>query len=119
MRLLRDEPGGALELLSETLHVGDFSKTTVSWYSADPIPLDRLVSLAGESLTHCLFSADPVPSRLRVTFRWYANAHGASAKDDAALALGVSLDAIVGAKQGLPGQLMAQRFAFLDSDPAA
>jgi hypothetical protein len=54
--------------------------------------------------------------RLRVAARWNAEAHWASESHDAALALGVALDAIVGSRNALPGRLMAQRFAHLEAD---
>jgi hypothetical protein len=120
-RTLEGTPSGYLELACEPLCLGDFSTTPVFWLSAEPLPLDRLLSndARRELVSSYLTSDKPIPSRLRVAARWYADSHWASDDDDAALALGVALDAIVGTKGASPSQLMAQRFAFLEPDPAA
>lgn len=89
------------------------------WFSVDPVDLYAL--LADDSrrdfVLACLTSTDVIPRRLRVAARWYADAHWSLDKDDAILALGVALDALVGARQGLPGRILAQRFAYLEPDP--
>jgi len=93
---------------------------SVRWYSADPVPLDELldepavVALIGEAAT----GTRAVLNRLRVAARWYSGAHWSYEPDDAALFLGVALDAIVGSRDGLPGRVMAQRFAYLHPDPS-
>lgn len=92
---------------------------SVHWYSAEPLPLDKL--LAAKSVMapveRCLFSNNGVAPRVRVAARWFAEAFWASEIDDAALALGVALDALVGSKSGLPGRAMKERYALLDPNP--
>jgi hypothetical protein len=92
---------------------------SVHWYSADPVPLDELLVDAGpDRLTTAALDNAPISRRLRVAARWYADGQWSRDADDAALALGVALDAIVGSRSALPGRVMAQRFALLDADPA-
>ncbi|GMA90324.1 hypothetical protein GCM10025869_08530 [Homoserinibacter gongjuensis] len=92
----------------------------VHWYSAEPLPLGRLMTQAHirEAVVTCL-SNDPVAKRIRVAARWYAQAHYAENAEDSALALGVGMDAMLTARQPLPGSAMADRIAWLVRDPAA
>jgi hypothetical protein len=61
---------------------------------------------------------NPVTDRIKVAARWYSEALWAAQEDDAALALGVALDSLVGSRAGLPSREMKERFAFLESDTA-
>lgn len=92
----------------------------VHWYSAEPLPLGEL--LAQESLrdavSKCMNDDDPIARRIRVAARWHSEAHYTNARDDATLALGVSLDALLTGTQALPGAAMADRFALLGEVPA-
>jgi hypothetical protein len=58
-----------------------------------------------------------VHGRLKVAGKWFSEAFWASNHDDAVLALGVALDALIGSKSGLPGRAMKERFALLEDNP--
>ncbi|WP_152667344.1 HEPN domain-containing protein [Cellulomonas sp. FA1] len=110
---------GKLELFSQPLVVQDLSgEAPVHWYGAEPMPLGDLLSqpVLRQSVVEC-FGEDPIASRLRVAARWFAESHYASDYDDAALALGVALDAMLSGKDSLPGSALADRFAMLESVP--
>ena len=97
------------------------ASSTVHWYSADPFPMQRLLEdpkllQASEQI---LASRVGVASRVQLAARWYAESFWASENDDAVLALGVSLDALIGSKSGLPGRVMRDRYALLEPDPSA
>jgi hypothetical protein len=89
------------------------------WFSAEPLPLGDLLSqdYLREAVKSCL-KDDPISSRVRVAARWFAEAHYAVADDDAALALGVAIDALLTGKSALSGGAMADRVAMLEADPA-
>ncbi len=111
---------GRLELFSQPLVVQDLGgNAPVQWYGAEPMPLGSLLSQPAlkQSVVEC-FSDDPIASRLRVAARWFAESHYTSEDDDAALALGVALDAMLSGKDALPGSALADRFAMLESVPA-
>lgn len=88
----------------------------VRWHSTDPLPLDRLLSGLDRraALVRCLKRGSPLARRIGVAARWHAEAHWATETDDAVLALGVALDALIGSREGLPGRAMRERFAFLE-----
>lgn len=94
---------------------------TTYGFSSDPMPLDELLDAPGTValVSKLLDGSDAVSGRLRVAARWHAHAHWAEHSLDAALSLGVALDAIIGSRSGLPGRVKAQRFAHLHPDPAA
>ncbi|WP_140403866.1 MULTISPECIES: hypothetical protein [unclassified Nocardioides] len=91
----------------------------VQWYNAEPLPLGDLLqqTYLRDAVAATLEDDDPVARRLRVAARWFAEAHYTTASDDAALALGVSLDALLTGKRALPGAVMADRYALLFADP--
>jgi len=60
---------------------------------------------------------NPISNRIQVAARWFAEAHYTAASDDAALALGVAMDAMLTGQRALPGTAMADRFALLTDDP--
>jgi Apea-like HEPN len=109
-----------LELASFPLVVNDLGLgQAVEWYSSEPLPLEAMLSRPDFSaqVASC-FQDDPLSRRLRVAARWFAEAQYASADDDATLALGVAMDALLSGKHALPGSAMADRFAMLEADPA-
>lgn len=112
---------GAMDLAFQPLVLSTTfgSHRPVHWYSADPAPLDELLHDAGhERVSAAALDSTAVARRLRVAARWYADGHWSRDADDAALALGVALDALVGSRSALPGRVMAQRFALLDAVPS-
>jgi len=109
-----------IELSSAPLVVGDLLHSTwVSWNSAEPLLLaDLLEDLETRNeIASSLSSQDPVSQSLRVAARWFTEGHYADAEDDAALALGVALDALLTGKRSLPGSAMADRYAMLSPEP--
>ncbi|MFH8514030.1 hypothetical protein ACH4CE_02545 [Streptomyces gelaticus] len=110
----------AVELFSNPLIYDELGRAGGHlWYSADPIPLHAVLS--HEPLRDATLKAlvDPgsIYRRLRVAGKWFSEAFWASNPDDATLALGVALDALIGSKSGLPGRAMKERFALLDDSP--
>jgi hypothetical protein len=109
-----------LELTSEPMFIsGTFgSRRNVRWYGSEPFPLGRLLAPQGlrDAVVSCLHG-DPISNRIRVAARWFAEAHYAEAADDAALALGVAMDALLTGKRALPGSAMADRYALLSREP--
>jgi hypothetical protein len=107
------------ELSHEEFLWGEFGiQTHIYWNSAEPLSLSSaLTPDVGETVTAILRADDEICRRVRVAARWYATAHWAASQEDGILALGVALDALVGAKSGLPGSAMRQRFALLEADP--
>lgn len=93
--------------------------STVHWYSAEPLPLDDLYQqqYLRQAVERSLRDG-PVGRRLRVASRWFAEAHYTTEKDDAALALGVCLDALLGGARALPGSAMGDRVAMLLTEPS-
>jgi hypothetical protein len=71
-----------------------------------------------EAVRTCL-KDDAISKRLKVAARWFAEAHYTMASDDAALALGVAMDALLTGQRSLPGSAMADRLALLADDPVA
>lgn len=90
----------------------------VHWFSSEPLPLGRLYSqpYLQAAIRQC-FDDGPIPRRIRTAARWYSEAHYTEAADDSALALGVSVDAMLSGNQAMPGGAMADRFAMLHRDP--
>lgn len=93
---------------------GVMSASPVHWYSSDPLPLGDLYGqdYLVLAIEHALRDT-PVGRRIRLAARWFAEAHYANETDDSALALGVSLDAMLGGVHALPGSAMADRVALL------
>ena len=110
---------GQMELVTTFLTVSDLVKgSNHRWYSADPIPLADLLGQPSlrTAIEKCLGEDNPVTDRIKVAARWYSEALWATQNDDAALALGVALDSIVGSRSALPAREMKERFAFLEPD---
>ena len=91
---------------------------TARWFGAEPLPLGDLLTqdYLREAVKSCL-KDDPISNRVRVAARWFAEAYYTSADDDAALALGVAMDALLTGKNNLSGSAMAERVAMLEADP--
>ncbi|MGW4743992.1 hypothetical protein ACWEPR_04215 [Streptomyces sp. NPDC004290] len=109
------------ELSSRPLLIdGKGPSSRVSWYSTDPLPLEELLhdEQLNEAVKLCLSGEAPVLNRLGVAARWFAESYWSSSSDDAALAAGVALDALIGSTAALPGRAMRERYALLDVDPA-
>ncbi|WP_367131521.1 hypothetical protein [Saccharothrix sp. HUAS TT1] len=89
------------------------------WHSADPVPLSALLNSEQKqaAIDMVCTGSSVIFQRIRIAARWHAEAHWAIATDDAVLALGVALDALIGAPSGLPGRVMADRYALLGADP--
>ncbi|MFF0028918.1 hypothetical protein ACFYS7_12070 [Streptomyces avermitilis] len=89
------------------------------WYSADPVPLTAVLSNSDlcDEVLNSLSNQGPIHRRIGVAARWFSEAFWSSNPDDATLALGVALDALIGSKSGLPGRAMKERFALLDDNP--
>ncbi|MFE2628938.1 hypothetical protein ACFXDP_13515 [Streptomyces sp. NPDC059374] len=116
------ESGDHVELYSSPLIIDAIGQSgVVEWLGEDPIPLREL--LQDEELRSavevCLTQGNTFLRRLHVAARWFADSYWASAQDDAALAAGVALDALLGSKSALPGRAMRERYALLERDPQA
>ncbi|MEU2857651.1 hypothetical protein ABZ672_04365 [Streptomyces mirabilis] len=116
------ESGDHVELYSNPLVIDAIGNNGgVQWRGEDPIPLKEL--LADDALhaavETCLTQENSFLRRLHVAARWFAESYWASAQDDAALAAGVALDALLGSKSALPGRAMKERYALLEPDPRA
>lgn len=121
--------GALRDLLAQVSAVNELAATPIAiserdtnvavhWYSADPFPLSDLfqsTALQG-TVRRCMTSGSIVARRVATAARWYSKAHWSVDRVDAALALGVALDALVGTKSGLPGRAMADRIAMLECD---
>jgi hypothetical protein len=92
----------------------------VQWFSAEPLPLGQLYTqpYLVAAIRKC-FADGAIPRRIRTAARWYAEAHYTESADDSALALGVSIDAMLSGSEAMPGGAMADRFAMLHRDPGA
>jgi hypothetical protein len=90
------------------------------WYSACPFPLDKLLGVeeARHRVAKVILEDRAIPRRVRTGARWYAQAHWSSSDVDAILSLGVALDCMLGDASGLPGRVLTERFAFLESNKA-
>ncbi|TCJ23785.1 hypothetical protein E0W80_09500 [Microbacterium sp. PI-1] len=112
---------GAGELADRVLTITGWSAgNNFRWHSADPLPLDRILSADRCSrIGDLLVAPDAIAQRLRVAGRWYARAFWAEAQDDAALAVSVALDSMLTGKDAVPGAVSKGRFALLERDPAA
>jgi len=92
----------------------------IGWFSADPLPISALLSDPARRnlVDRSARDSSPIPRRIRLASRWYAEAHWASDQVDAMLSLGIALDALIGSRGGLPGRAMRERFALLEEDSA-
>lgn len=89
------------------------------WWGNDPFPLARLLERPrrSDSIDAIVRSESSVSRRLAIAATWYAQSHWSKRTEDAVLALGVALDALLGDSSGLPGRVVADRFALLESEP--
>jgi Apea-like HEPN len=108
-----------IELVSSPLTVSPFGvRLGHSWFGAEPLPLGAMLAqqYLRDGVKSC-FGMNPISSRVRVAARWFTDAHYTLDNDDAALALGVAMDAMLSGERALPGNAMADRFALLEPDP--
>ncbi|MGW2520016.1 hypothetical protein ACWC09_23960 [Streptomyces sp. NPDC001617] len=116
------ESGDHAELISNPLVVDAIgSNGGIQWRGEEPIPLKELLAdhPLYNAVEKCLAQENSFLRRLHVAARWFAESYWASAQDDAALAAGVALDALLGSKSALPGRAMKERYALLEPDPRA
>lgn len=109
-----------MELATEQLTINEEGNSKRGhWRSAEPLPLGSLLNqdYLRKAVQSCLRD-DPISNRIRIAARWFAEARYTLAADDAALALGVGMDALLTGKNNLPGGAMADRVAMLEPDPA-
>jgi hypothetical protein len=101
-----------------TAHALSSGRGPHHWHGAEPFPLGKLFdqNYLRDAVQSCL-RQDPISNRVRVAARWFSEAHFTIADDDAALALGVAMDALLSGQRSLPGSAMADRFALLAEDP--
>jgi hypothetical protein len=92
----------------------------VRWYGAEPVPLGSMLAqpYLRSAVSSCL-GCDPLSLSIRVAARWFSESHFTEELDDSALALGVSMDALLSSKRALPGSALADRYAFLSDAPSA
>ncbi|MET7348840.1 hypothetical protein [Streptomyces mirabilis] len=116
------ESGDHQELYSSPLVIDTLGQSgAVEWLGEEPIPLRELLQddALRSAVEICLTQENTFLRRLHVAARWFADSYWASASDDAALAAGVALDALLGSKSALPGRAMKERYALLERDPQA
>ncbi|MGW0944222.1 hypothetical protein ACWD4O_16955 [Streptomyces sp. NPDC002623] len=116
------ESGDHAELYSNPLVIDAIGNSGgIQWRGEDPVPLKELLAddLLHAAVETCLMQENSFLRRLHVAARWFAESYWASAQDDAALAAGVALDALLGSKSALPGRAMKERYALLEPDPRA
>ena len=115
------ESGDQVELYATPLIIDGVGESRRHrWRHEDPIPLSDLLQekLLRDAVERCLEQEGGILRRLHVASRWFADSYWASIPDDAALAAGVALDALLGSKSGLPGRAMRERYALLEADAA-
>lgn len=114
------ESGDHVELYSNPLIVDNLGRDgSVTWRGEKPIPLSELLEddKLSNAVETCLTMENTFLRRMHVAARWFADSYWASEPDDAALAAGVALDALLGSKSALPGRAMKERYALLERDP--
>jgi hypothetical protein len=94
------------------------SSSSLHWYGEEPVRLDRLIDYSADEIASVLVQTSALSGRLLVAARWLNQAHWADRSDDAALALGIALDALLAESGSSPGRVLSERFAFLEPDPA-
>ena len=106
---------GGIELVTTPLTMSDVvGNSRHYWHSAHPLPLADLLAqpTLRADVTEWMSTKNPITARIKVAARWYSEALWTTQKDDAALALGVALDSLVGSRNGLPGREMRERYGF-------
>jgi hypothetical protein len=108
------------ELGAATIVTSGFEKVLIHrWYGEHPFPVERLLAdpVRRDTVERILTNPTAVHRRLRVAARWHAKAHWSSDVEDAVLALGICFDAMLTEQGPSPGRALADRYAFLVSDP--
>ncbi|NLU76148.1 hypothetical protein HCC61_26475 [Streptomyces sp. HNM0575] len=116
------ESGDDVELYSNPLVIDALGqKGGIQWLGEEPIPLRDLLQedALRSAVERCLTKENGFLRRLHVAARWFAESYWSSTQDDAALAAGVALDALLGSKSALPGRAMKERYALLEEDRKA
>jgi hypothetical protein len=92
---------------------------STQWWGNDPFPLARLLERPSrsESIDAIVGSEGSVSRRLAIAATWYAQSHWSKRTEDAVLGLGVAFDALLGDRSGLPGRVVADRFALIEPEP--
>jgi hypothetical protein len=109
-----------LELASFPLVVSEILsvQSHVEWFGVEPVPLGSLLAQAElRALVLSCLERDFLSRTVRLSARWFAEAFFTLARDDAALALGVALDALLSGEAALGSAAMADRYALLGVDP--
>lgn len=88
------------------------------WNDAEPLPLGAILHTkpVGSLVADYLYNEGPIGDRIRIAARWFAEAHWAPDIRDAALALGISLEALVGSLTPLGGAKLAERYSVMEPD---
>jgi hypothetical protein len=91
--------------------------SSLHWWGDDAFPLDDLLDECRcEIIAKLLGNDSTVYRRFVVAARWYAKAHWSHEPDDAILACGIALDALLAERGGSPGRVIAERFALLERE---
>jgi hypothetical protein len=106
--------------LGAGVHVDGVLGTGVShhWWGVDAFPIETLV--CGDARTHIVGTviqpAGRLQQRLLTAARWHAKAHWSNTTEDAMLALGIAVDAMLSESGPSPGRVIAERYAYLVPD---
>jgi len=109
----------ARELGAEILLAGPAAAGLhVQWYGEDPFPLDGLLRgpNSPSEISSIVLAESTLYGRIRTAARWLSKAHWAYETEDAALALGIALDALLAESGPSPGRVLTERFALLEPD---
>ena len=112
---------GTPELMSELgagVHVDGVLGTSVShhWWGIDPFPIAALIRDDERSriVGTVIQPAGRLQQRLLTAARWHAKAHWSRTTEDAMLALGIAMDAMLSESGPSPGRVIAERYAYLE-----
>jgi hypothetical protein len=92
---------------------------SAGWWGDNPYPLALLLMQAHrrDTIDRIVTTDSSVGRRLAIAASWYAKSHWSRRAEDAVLALGIAFDGLLGDRAGLPGRVLADRFALLEPDP--
>ena len=95
--------------------------TSHHWYGEAPWPLEDLLQSEERraAIVELLAAQGPIGRRFRIAARWYARAHWSSNEQEAILALGIALEALLAESGGGPGAILGERYALLHSGAKA
>jgi hypothetical protein len=97
--------------------IGPRSRTY--WYGDEPFALEKLFEGVHKATVISSIALSPAAlhRRLKTAAIWLSKAHWSSEASDAALALGIALDAMLAEGGPSPGRVLNERFALLEGDP--